>query len=314
MIAFGPVPSRRLGMSLGVNNIPYKVCTYSCVYCQLGRTLKMDVERREFYPPEEIRREVEGKLHSEVDYITFVPDGEPTLDVNLGREADILRDFGYPIAVITNSSLLWREDVREDLMHFDFVSLKVDAVTPEIWRRVDRPHPSLNLDGIMDGILEFRDGFKGKLVTETMLIGGVDYGGEIERLAEFVERIEPDIAYIAIPTRPPAEPWVKPPDDELLAKTYHIFSERVGRVEYLIGYEGNSFEISGNLREDVLGITSVHPLRREALEKMVKDAGESWELVEDMLRDGEIRETRYRGHIYYIRNFRRRGENESKNT
>ena len=122
MIAFGPVPSRRLGRSLGINNIPPKVCTYSCVYCQLGRTIKMKVERGAFYEPDEILQDVHDKVEKAreagevIDYLTFVPDGEPTLDINFGREIELLRPLGIKIAVITNSSLIWREDVREALM------------------------------------------------------------------------------------------------------------------------------------------------------------------------------------------------------
>jgi len=160
MIAFGPVPSRRLGRSLGINNIPPKVCTYSCVYCQLGRTIKMQVERRAFYEPEDILRDVQDKVEKareageSVDYLTFVPDGEPTLDINLGREIELLRPLGIKIAVITNSSLIWREDVREALMKADWVSLKMDSVREEVWRRINRPHGSLQLTSILDGALE----------------------------------------------------------------------------------------------------------------------------------------------------------------
>jgi wyosine [tRNA(Phe)-imidazoG37] synthetase (radical SAM superfamily) len=133
MIAFGPVPSRRLGRSLGINNIPPKVCSYSCVYCQLGRTLKMQVERQAFHLPEEILVAVQKKVNSvkaageSIDYLTFVPDGEPSLDINLGHAIELLRPLGLPIAVITNASLIWREDVRTDLRKADWVSLKVDA-------------------------------------------------------------------------------------------------------------------------------------------------------------------------------------------
>ncbi|RKZ00434.1 MAG: radical SAM protein, partial [Candidatus Hydrothermota bacterium] len=117
MIAFGPVPSRRLGRSLGVNNIPVKICTYSCVYCQIGRTLKIQVDREEFYSPDEVFGEVKEKVEDirkkgeALDYITFVPDGEPTLDLNLGKEILLVKSLGFKVAVITNSSLIDREDV-----------------------------------------------------------------------------------------------------------------------------------------------------------------------------------------------------------
>jgi wyosine [tRNA(Phe)-imidazoG37] synthetase (radical SAM superfamily) len=137
-IPFGPVPSRRLGRSVGINNIPAKTCSYSCVYCQLGRTSKLRLERGLFYEPERVLRDVEDKIHwarrneESIDYLTFVPDGEPTLDRRLGEEIRSLRRLGLKIAVITNSSLLWRSDVREDILPADWVSLKVYAVSPDI--------------------------------------------------------------------------------------------------------------------------------------------------------------------------------------
>ncbi|MBE9478850.1 MAG: radical SAM protein, partial [Chloroflexi bacterium] len=175
MIAFGPVPSRRLGRSLGINNIPPKICTYACVYCQLGRTLKMQVARQAFYGPEEVIGVVRDKVTSAldqdeaIDYLSFVPDGEPTLDLNLGVEISALRELGIRIAVISNASLIWREDVRAELMAADWVSLKVDAVRIPTWRQIDRPHGSLTLHAILDGIRTFAGDFKGDFVTETML-------------------------------------------------------------------------------------------------------------------------------------------------
>ncbi|MCD6323970.1 MAG: radical SAM protein, partial [Desulfurococcales archaeon] len=179
-LVFGPVPSRRLGRSLGVNNIPPKTCTYSCVYCQLGNTLTMTVERRAFYRPEEIVEAVSkhaGKvlqLGGRIDYVTFVPDGEPTLDINLGEEIAGIKALGFRVAVITNSSLIWLDDVRDALLQADWVSLKVDAVDEHVWRRVDRPHKSLKLGSILEGIQEFSRSFKGFLATETMLVSRVN--------------------------------------------------------------------------------------------------------------------------------------------
>ncbi|AEK72759.1 hypothetical protein GQS_04290 [Thermococcus sp. 4557] len=308
MIAFGPVPSRRLGKSLGINNIPDKVCSYACVYCQIGRTLRMEVERRAFYEPELIFEEVSRKVEEaeaageRIDYITFVPDGEPTLDVNLSREVEMLKTLGLPLAILTNSSLIWREDVREELFEFDFVSLKLDAVSDSFWRRVDRPHRSLSLEKILDGMLTFADGFGGKLVTETMLIN-VDYGGELEKIADFLAELGPDKAYIGIPTRPPAEPWVEPASEETIHLAYQLFSERLGgdRVEYLIGYEGNAFASTGNVEEDLLSITAVHPMREEAVRELLRKAGADWDVVEGLIRDGKLIELEYGGRRFYMR-------------
>jgi len=308
MIAFGPVPSRRLGRSLGVNNIPDKVCSYACVYCQIGRTLRMEVKRRAFYEPERIFEEVSRKVQEaersgeRIDYVTFVPDGEPTLDVNLGREAEMLKGLGVPLAVLTNSSLIWREDVRNELLWFDFVSLKLDAVTDPMWRRIDRPHKSLGLDRILEGMLEFRDEFDGTLVTETMLIN-IPYNGELERIADFLAQLRPDRAYIAIPTRPPAERWVEPASEELINLAYQLFSEKLGesRVEYLIGYEGNAFASTGNIEEDILSITAVHPMREEALRELLRRSNADWSRVEKLLREGKLIELEYRGKRFYMR-------------
>ena len=177
---FGPVPSRRLGRSLGINNIPPKVCTYPCVYCQVGRTTKTQVDRRAFYRPEEIASEVEDRVRAakeqgeQIDYLTFVADGEPTLDINLGREIDLLRPLGFRIAVITNASLVWRRDVAKELRKADWVSLKADTVREDVWRKLNRPNPSLEFMDLLTGMIGFAKGYEGELATETMLVKGLN--------------------------------------------------------------------------------------------------------------------------------------------
>ena len=309
-LAFGPVPSRRLGKSLGINNIPAKNCTYSCIYCQLGRTLNMMVERKAFYKPEEILKEVERKVkeatsrNERIDYLTFVPDGEPTLDINLGEEINLLKQIGIPVAVITNASLLWLEDVEKDLMDADLVSLKVDAVSEELWRRINRPHKSLSLSKILGGVSNFTREFNHKIITETMLVEGVEYAGEFEKIAEFLKDLRSlDKAYIAIPTRPPAEEWVKPATEETLNRAFQTFTEKLGvdRVEYLIGYEGNAFAFTGNVEEDLLSITAVHPMRKEAITEFLKKANADWKRVEKLLSENKLVELEYEGNKYYMR-------------
>ena len=314
MIAFGPVPSRRLGKSLGINNIPDKVCSYACVYCQIGRTLKMEIERRSFYPPELIFEEVKRKAEEaeerreRIDYLTLVPDGEPTLDANLGKEIEMLKALNIPLAILTNSSLIWREDVKEDLLKLDFVSLKLDAVSEDLWRRIDRPHKTLRLDKILEGMLEFRKDFDGKLVTETMLIDGITYGEEFKKIAEFLRELKPDIAYIAVPTRPPWEKWVKPPREEVINMAFQTFADAIGeeRVEYLIGYEGNAFAFTGNVKEDILSITAVHPMREDALRELLKKANAEWSVVEKLVDEGKLIELEYRGRRFYMRKLKSR--------
>jgi wyosine [tRNA(Phe)-imidazoG37] synthetase (radical SAM superfamily) len=305
MIAFGPVPSRRLGRSLGINNIPPKVCTYACVYCQLGRTIKMQIERQSFYDPEELLHAVQSKAEKAggpVDYLTFVTDGEPTLDINLGREIELLKPLDIPVAVITNSSLVWREDVREALMGADWVSLKVDAVEESVWQQIDRPYGRLRLAAILDGMLRFGRDYAGTLATETMLVAGLNDGeGHLRQVADFLARLRPDRAYLSIPTRPPAEAWVQPPNEEILNRAYQVLSKRVEQVEYLIGYEGDAFAFTGNVEEDLLSITAVHPMRENAVDALLARAGVGWPTVRRLIEQGQLVETVYEGRRYYGR-------------
>ncbi len=308
MRAYGPVPSRRLGQSLGINHVPPKVCTYSCVYCQLGRTDRMQCQRRDFYPPEEVVGDVEEQVRralekdEHIDYLTFVPDGEPTLDANLGKEIEFLEPLGIKLAVLSNGSLMWMEEVREDLLGADWVSMKVDAVTDDVWRRVDRPHGRLDIEAVLDGMREFADVFEGELATETMLVRGLnDDGEEAARVAAFLEELDPDKAYVAIPTRPPAEDWVEPADEEAVNRTYQIFEGGLRHVEHLIGYEGDAFAFTGDVREDLLSITSVHPMREEAVRKLLSRAGSSWGTVERLIDEGKLVELPYSGKKFYMR-------------
>jgi wyosine [tRNA(Phe)-imidazoG37] synthetase (radical SAM superfamily) len=319
-LTFGPVPSRRLGRSVGINNIPAKVCSYSCVYCQVGRTLTLQVERRPFHDPEVLldaarRRTEEARREgAAVDFLTFVPDGEPTLDLHLGRAIRLLRTLGFPVGVITNGSLIGRPDVREDLMLADWVSLKVDAVSEEAWRRIDRPHRSLDLESILEGALAFAAAFPRKLVTETMLVHREGESDEqVRETADFLARLRPAVAYLSVPTRPPAEAGIHGPDADRLNRAFQIFRSRLPAVEYLIGYEGDAFASTGQIEHDLLAITAVHPMRRQAVEKMLADAGASWSLVETLLTRGELLASEHDGHTFYLRRLRRpRGEVEGQ--
>ncbi len=312
MIAYGPVPSRRLGRSLGINNIPSKVCSYACAYCQVGDTVDMRVERREFYAPQEIVREVELRLETvarqgeHIDYLSFVPDGEPTLDVNLGIEIEQLKKFGLPVAVISNSSLLYLPEVKEELATADWVSLKVDTVDETIWRSLNRPHPALNFSRNLKGMMDFREMFTGTLVTETMLVADSNDGSEQARAtADFLASIGPDSAYLSVPTRPPTCPWVRIPDVEAMVRCYDIFTEQVENVEYLVEYEGSDFSAAGTPRENLLGITAVHPMREDAVRGLLRRAEAGWSLVEELISDGSLCVTEYGEHRYYLRRPRR---------
>jgi len=264
----GPVTSRRLGLSLGVNNIPYKTCT-CCIYCQLERTSKYTVSRRSFYNWCEVVVEVVDfirKHGDEVDYVTIVPDGEPTLDANLGKIIEKVKEVNVKIAVLTNASLLWLENVRKDLELADLVSVKVDAVHESVWKRIYRPHPRLKLEDILHGIEEFSRQYSGILVSETMLVSGVNTDREMYRgVAAFLSRLKLCKAYISEPVRPPAEPFVKPPTEEELVETYEEFTGALGaeRVELLNMPEPPPISTLEDPVIWLLNTAAVHPLRYE---------------------------------------------------
>ena len=308
MIVFGPVPSRRLGQSMGINHIPPKVCSYSCCYCQLGRTDKMQIERQEFYSPQAIFFEVEQKLQQlmksgqGVDYLTFVPDGEPTLDLNLGAEIAMLKQLRKKIAVITNASLLWREDVRKDLAEADWVSVKIDAVDPVIWRAVDRPNGALDLSTILAGVVAFARQYKGQLVTETMLVDGLNYSGEaLGKLADFLTTVRPQTAYLLVPTRPPTERNVRRPSNARLLEAARTIRRAAGvTVEWITGDEReDGFFCTGDIVEDLLSITAVHPLRAEIVNEMIRNQVNGENLVNGLLKQGLLLEFWYEGKKFY---------------
>lgn len=308
MITFGPIPSRRLGRSLGINNIIPQTCSYSCNYCQLGRTKKMSVKRQEFYTTDELKKAVGTKIRDvkrkgeRIDYLSFVPNGEPTLDINLGIEIEELHGLGIKIAVITNSSLLWQEEVRNDLLKADWVSLKIDTVSPQLWKKIDRPHGFLRLKWILEGIKEFSRIFHGDLVTESMLIEGMnDNENEITAIANFISELEVARSYIAIPIRPPAEEWVKPTGMKTMAMAYELFKERGLMTEELIGLEGTNFSCTGDVKEDLLAITAVHPMREDAVRELLFKAGEDWDIVEELIMEGVMKKVGYAEKNYYLR-------------
>jgi wyosine [tRNA(Phe)-imidazoG37] synthetase (radical SAM superfamily) len=269
----------------------------------------MTTERRAFYEPEDLkdavaRRVAEARTRNErIDYLAFVPDGEPALDVNLGAEIDLLKTLGIKIGVITNASLLWQEGVRNDLRKADWVSLKIDSVNDAVWRQVNRPVRSLRLATVLEGVAAFARAYSGRLVTETMLVHDVNTGPEeLAEIASFVAELAPAKSYLSIPTRPPAERWAQPPTEYEMTRAYHIFKEIPRRVECLTGYEGNAFARTGNAEDDLLSITSVHPMREDGVAQFLKKADADWRLVKRLLEEDKIVEIPYGGAKFYVRN------------
>ena len=313
MITFGPVPSRRLGRSLGINTIPPKVCSYSCTYCQVGFTTEREIARREFLSPQEVSEAAASHVSrvrergEEIDYLTIVPDGEPTLDVQLGETIRALRPLGFPVAVISNGSLVWDPEVRGDLAEADWVSLKVDAVDEPVWRRVNRPHPDLDLHEVLDGVARFAGEYAGELCSETMLVAGVnDREESVDAVAGFLSGLPLATAYLAVPTRPPASGDALPPDESVVTSAYRAFERRLPRVELLVGYEGDAFAASGDPASDLLAITAVHPMRASAVEALLARTGASWRVVDGLVESGELVGVEHGGERFYVRSFARR--------
>ena len=307
---FGPVPSRRLGRSLGINNIPSKYCSYSCIYCQVGRTKNLTIKRRKFYDVSSILNELIPVLNrlgeKSIDYITFVPDGEPTLDINLGKIAREIREItNIPLAILTNSSLLFMEDVRNDLTYFNLVSLKIDSVIDKIWRKINRPYGKLDINKILEGIIEFRDIYNGKIITETMIIKNINDSIEnFKSNIDFISSIDVDKAYISIPIRPPAEKWVLPSTKDKIVEAHEIYREKLGdRVELLIKPEGEKFLSStGEIVEDFLATISVHPMREDYAYKFIEKSGEiPSKILKKLLEEKKISRIKYRGKYFYIK-------------
>lgn len=204
---FGPVPSRRLGRSLGVDVVPMKTCTYDCIYCQLGRTTNKTIERREWAPLDALLTEVRGKLSTAPDVITISGSGEPTLYAGLGELIQGIRTMTtIPVAVLTNGSLLWDEEVSHEVAQADLVIPSLDAGTPDVYARVNRPHASITFKQMLDGLIDFRRRFRGRYWLEVFLVTGYRGGSEdVDDLVRAASRIGPDRIQLNTVTRPPAE-------------------------------------------------------------------------------------------------------------
>ena len=312
-MVYGPVPSRRLGRSLGVNSIPLKTCNYSCVYCQLGRTTHVTNQRRDFFPPEEILNEIKraievkgGRGGGEIDFVTFIGEGEPTLCKSIGwliRETREIADT--PIAVDTNGSLLYRKDVRDDLSQTDVVMPSLDAGTAETFRRINRPHREIGFKNVVEGMERFRQEYAGEIWLEVMLVKGInDSEKELEAIRSRLEKIEPDRIYINVPIRPPAESWAVPPDDEAIALAHAILGD--GNVIDIAAEETGEFFIEGftNPRDAILAIIRRHPMREEQVIETLK----KFEVGEGNVRDsltrleesGKIKKAKYREKVFWL--------------
>ncbi len=316
---YGPVPSRRLGRSLGVNPIPFKTCNYSCVYCQLGRTTQMTNQRQDFFPPDEllseISRVVEPKgREREIDFVTFIGEGEPTLCKSLGWLISQTKELAnIPVAVDTNGSLLYRADVRRELSVADVVMPSLDAGTAETFRKINRPHREIAFDAVIDGMERFRQAYAGELWVELMLVKGLnDSEAELQALKSKLERIAPDRIYINVPIRPPAEPWAVPPDQEAIVMAEAILSDL--NVVDITAAEQGEFSIAGfsTPEEAILAIIRRHPMREEQVIETLQHVEIGEEAVQDSLqrlaKSGKIKKITYRETVFWLTGEEKRGK------
>ncbi len=230
---YGPVKSRRLGQSLGITLIPYKICTFNCVYCQLGKTIQKTTERKEYLKTEEIIEELKSWLANnpqeatKLNYITISGSGEPTLNINIGQVInEIKKVTTIPVAVISNASLFNDINVRQALRRADLIVPSLDAVSTELFIKIDRPHQDIKLEEVVKGLLSLRKEFSGKIWLEVMLVRGLnDDLRQIKKLKEITDRINPDKIQLNSPVRATAEPDILPVDKKKLEKIKEILGD-----------------------------------------------------------------------------------------
>lgn len=218
---YGPVPSRRLGLSLGVDIVPAKICTLDCIYCQVGRTTEKSTVRRDFLDIEAVLAELQERVRRglRADYVTIGGSGEPTLHSRLGELIDRIRQLtDIPVAVLTNGTLFHREDVRAECARADVVLPSLDAADEAVFEAMNRPACDISTEKLVSGLARFRDEFAGQIWLEVFLVPGLNTGSEqVEGIKEHIRRIRPDKVHLNTAVRPPAEAYVQPVPPEVLA-------------------------------------------------------------------------------------------------
>jgi wyosine [tRNA(Phe)-imidazoG37] synthetase (radical SAM superfamily) len=299
---FGPVPSRRLGLSLGVDIIPFKVCSYDCIYCQIGKTTRKEIVRNSFFDPDEIVREIIEKVRTtgRVDFVSFSGSGEPTLNANLGLMIrEVKRHVSVPVAVITNGSLLYQEDVRRDLLAGDVVLPSLDAVTEETFRYINRPHSRLDLLWIIEGLKEFRKEYSGKIWLEIMFIKDInDDPEELETFQEILRGIDIDKIQVNTVVRPPSEEFTSIFEPGELEQMRQLLGRR---CEIVSSFEkGGVPGMEGDWAEMIVEVLQRRSL---SLADVVKLTGATFDEVKCRLgtleREGRIKSFRFGEDLFY---------------
>ena len=298
---YGPVPSRRLGFSLGLDLVPYKTCTLDCIYCQLGRTTQKTAARNLYAPTADILEEIKEavKHKKRIDYITISGSGEPTLNSGIGALIKKVKAFTtIPVAVLTNGTLLFMEDVQKDLLDADIVLPSLDAASLQVFRRVNRPHHSLKIEAILDGLKKFRKLYHGQIWLEIMLIKGFnDNAEELISLRNAVSEIQPDMVYLNTVVRPPAEIYAKPlrSDEMMIAKNYFD-----NHCEVIAEFHDQAVGEIQNVEEAIIEMAQRRPLTIIDIANVlgISEANaEKW--VNGLKEAGKLKERQYNEIKYY---------------
>ncbi len=266
---FGPVPTRRLGRSLGVDPVPLKTCNFNCVYCQLGRTTRLSTRRKAFFNVCEVLAEVVTTVADRgtdaIDWITFVGSGETALFSRLGSLIRYVQTATrLPVAVITNGSLLSVPAVRRELAAADAVLPSLDAGSEDLYLRINRPHRSFTFADHIRGLREFRNEYGGRLWIEVMLVSGVnDSEDAVTDLASLLHGIGADEVHLTLPDRPPSEPWVEAPEPAIVARARELIGStaRVPEPDSI----GDVLEPGGDIAGATAAVLTRHPMREAEL-------------------------------------------------
>jgi wyosine [tRNA(Phe)-imidazoG37] synthetase (radical SAM superfamily) len=298
---YGPVPSRRLGRSLGIDLVPFKTCTYDCIYCQLGRTTNKITQRKEWTPLRDVLKELKAHLPSEPDYITVSGSGEPTLHSGIGSLIKAIKAItDIPVAVLTNGSLLWLPEVRDALCSADLVIPSLDAGEEHLFRHVNRPHRDITFHRMIDGLYEFRKSFSGQYWLEVFLLGGITgLPVPVEEIAEITGWISPDRIHLNTVVRPPAESFAVPVPRDLMECFAAAFGDKAEVIDGCTNLPHGSN--SKGTPQEILALISRRPSTLEDIAAgLGLDRGEAARCVEQLSAAGLL-ETQYQGRQLYFR-------------
>jgi wyosine [tRNA(Phe)-imidazoG37] synthetase (radical SAM superfamily) len=300
---YGPVPSRRLGRSLGIDLVPYKVCSYDCAYCQLGHTTRLTIERKEYVPIDKVLKDLDAALLKKrrVDCITLAGSGEPTLNSGLDRLIpEIKKRFALPIAVISNGSLFWQEKLREELMDVDYVLPSLDAGDSSMFALINRPHPEIEYDTMVDGLVQFSREYKGKLWLEVMLIKNMNAtDASLKKIARQVQAIQPTQVQLNTAYRPPCEKFIQPMTNEELQKAAAYFSCPVELIRAENAPQ-SSDDTEVTNENDIVTMVGRRPCTIDDISAGLEmNRLEVVKFVERLLREKAIVEMRLDGRVYF---------------